>query len=437
MVGPARARSAPPNLKAARMSKRSLVPAIALPLWLLLAAPPLAGQVGPAPRVFFDCRSPECDQTYYRTEIGWVSWVRDQADADVYVLMTSQQTGGGGREYLLDFEGRGANADFRQQVRFRALSTDTERERLDGLALTLGLALGQFATHAGYRDLVSVEGSVGGMAGGLVSPAEVDDPWDLWVFRINGNGNFEGQSSRSETRLSTGLSVDRVTPTWKQSYRANFNRRSERIEFDDDDTFEYDRHDWGVNWRVVYALAEHFSTGVSGNVGRNTTNNQDIWGQLNPAIEYSFFPYQEATRRSLTAFYEVGPVYRHYFDVTLYGRTEELRAEQALTLEFAQRQPWGSASVNLRGSTYLHDLQRNNVQLRGDLSFRVVRGLDLDMGASYERVRDQIYLRGGDLTPEERLLRLQQEQTDYRVRTYFGLSYQFGSPFNNVVNNRM
>ena len=404
----------------------------------LLASAPLAGQTnGAAPRVFFDCRSPECDQTYYRTEIDWVSWVRDQADADVYVIMTSQQTGGGGREYLLDFEGRGANADFNQQVRYRALSTDTERERLDGLALTLGLALGQFATHAGYRDIVTVERVGGQRTGGVVSPLEVDDPWDLWVFRVNGNGNFEGQSSRNEWRMSTGLNVDRVTPTWKQSYRVNFNRRSERIEFDDREPFEYDRHDWGVNWRVVYSLAEHFSAGVSGNVGRNTTNNQDLWGQFNPAVEYSFFPYEEATRRSLTAFYEIGPVYRSYFEETLFGRTEELRAEQALSLEFAQRQPWGSASVNLRGSTYLHDVERNNVQLRGDLSFRVVRGLDLNMGASYERVRDQIYLRGGDLTPEERLLRLQQEQTDYRARTYFGLSYQFGSPFNNVVNNRM
>jgi hypothetical protein len=91
-----------------------------------------------APRVFFDCRSPQCDNTYYRTEIDWVSWVRDQADADVYVIMTSQETGGGGREYLIDLLGRGAQAAFSLDTRYRALATDTERERLDGVALTLG-----------------------------------------------------------------------------------------------------------------------------------------------------------------------------------------------------------------------------------------------------------------------------------------------------------
>ncbi len=401
-----------------------------------------AQEAGGAPRVFFDCRSQECDQTYYRTEVDWVSWVRDQADADVYVLMTSQQTGAGGREYLLDLEGRGTNADFRLGARYRAVATDTERERLDGIALTLGLALAQFATQAGYRDLVTLarsaseeEGATG--AGGLVSADQVDDPWDLWTFRLNANGNYEGQSSRNEWRVSSGLNVDRVTPTWKQSYSANFNRRGQRVEFDNRPDFVDNRHDWGVNWRVVYALAQQWSLGVSGNVGRNTTNNQDYWGQMNPAVEYSFFPFEEATRRAWTVFYEIGPVYRHYFERTLLDQTEELRAEQALTVSFSQRQPWGSAGVNLRGSTYLHDVERNNVQLNGNLDFRIVRGLDMNVGASYERVRDQIYLRGGNLTAEERLLRLQQEQTEYRARMNFGLSYRFGSPFNNVVNNRM
>jgi len=70
------------------------------------------------------------------------------------------------------------------------------------------------------------------------------------------------------------------------------------------------------------------------------------------------------------------------------------------------------------------------------LSFRVTRGLDLNVGASYSRVRDQVFLPGGDLTDEERLLELQTQQTDFEKSLNFGFSYQFGSIFNNVVNNR-
>ena len=47
-----------------------------------------------------------------------------------------------------------------------------------------------------------------------------------------------------------------------------------------------------------------------------------------------------------------------------------------------------------------------------------------------------MYLAGGGMSQEERLLRLQREATDYEASLDFGLSYQFGSIFNNVVNNR-
>ena len=394
------------------------------------------------PRVFFDCRGPRCDFNYYRTEIDWVAWVRDQRDAHVHVIMTTQQTGAGGREFILDVMGRDSYAGYEAQHRYQSLPVDTEREELDGVALTLGLALGQFATESGFRDLIQLTGAGAvddaerAAALGVVGPEEVDDPWNLWIFRVNAQGEFDGESSRRTWNARTSFNASRVTPTWIQRYSGNYNRRDQRIEFPDREPFVDERYDWGLMARVVYALAEHVSVGFSSNVGRNTRNNQSSWGQFNPAIEYSLFPYEEATRRSLTAFYEIGPVYRRYFEETIHNRTSELRAEQALTLEFSQRQPWGNASLRLSGSTYLHDLGANNTSLRGNLRFRVTRGLDVNVGASYSRVRNQIYLSGVGLTQEERLLRLEQEATDYQASADFGISYQFGSIFNDVVNNR-
>jgi len=394
---------------------------------------------GVAPRVFFDCNSRDCDRTYYRTEIDWVTWVRDQQDANVHVIMTSQNTGAGGREYILDFMGRGVNESYVAQSRYQSLPTDTQRERLDGVALTLSLGLATFATETGYRNVVRVDGigTAGAAAqGGVVSADQVEDPWNLWVFRVNANGSYESESNQESRRLGAGFNASRVTPTWKQSYNGNYNDRRQEFELGDGSRFIDTRYDWGVRARVVYSVAEHWSIGVNSNVGRNTRNNQELWGQMNPAVEYSFFPYEEATRRSLTAFYEIGPVYRDYFEETLLGETEEWRAEQALTLRFDQRQPWGNANIRLTGSAYLHDLSQNNVRLRGNLSFRITRGLNINLGASYTRVRDQLFLPAGDLTDEERLLELKTQQTDYEASIDFGFSYQFGSIFNNVVNNR-
>lgn len=422
-----------------------LISGLTIPAAPARAQGPVPQRPTTVPRVFFDCRGPECNNTYYRTEIGWVAWVRDQQDAHVHVIMSSQRTGVGGREYLLDFLGRGAYQNYEARSRYQSLPTDTQRERLDGVTLTLGLGLATFATESGYRDVVQLDGiapvgelnaNVDTPPEGILSPDDVQDPWHLWVFRLNANGNFDSESNQSSRRLRTGFNISRVTPTWMQNYNGNFNNRRQEFALSDGSRFVDSRYDWGFSARVVYAVSGHWSVGVRSNVGRNTRNNQSFWGQANPALEYSFFPYQDATRRSLTAFYEIGPVYRDYFEMTLFEKSEELHGEQALTLDFSQRQPWGNASIRLSGSAYLHDRTQNNVSLRGNLSFRITRGLDLNVGASYSRVRDQIFLSGGDLSDEERLLELQTQQTDFQQSLNFGFSYQFGSIFNNVVNNR-
>jgi len=406
-----------------------------------MAPSSLTAQSGGRPRVFLDCQGGGCDFNYFRTEIPWVTWVRDQNDANLHIIFTRQDTGAGGREYVLDFLGRGSYASYAQQSLYHTLSTDTQREELDGVALMLSVGIAHFATESGFRNLIQVTGVPDELglpaAQGILTAEEADDPWDLWVFRINANGRFDGESSRREWNVNGGLNANRVSPTWKQSYGASYGRNSRRIEYDDGrDPFLYHRTDWSVNWRVVYSLAEHFSAGFSGNVGRNERNNQDFWGQFNPAVEYSFFPYEQATRRSLTAFYEIGPVYRHYVATTLLGEDAEVRVEQALRIGLEQRQPWGQAGVNVRASHYLHDIHTNNLSVNGNLNFRVVRGFNLNVGGSFSRVRDRYYLPGGDLTDEERLLELRQLQTDYTAQIRFGFEYEFGSIYNNVVNNR-
>jgi len=48
-----------------------------------------------APKVFIDCD--HCDIDYIRTEITFVNYVWDRQEADVHILITTQDTGGGGR----------------------------------------------------------------------------------------------------------------------------------------------------------------------------------------------------------------------------------------------------------------------------------------------------------------------------------------------------
>jgi hypothetical protein len=392
-----------------------------------------------APRIFFDCQGPQCDNTYHRTEIPWVTWVRDQQDADLHVIMTSQTTGAQGREYLLDATGREAYSDYQDETLYQALSTDTQRERLDGVSHALGLAFARFAQYAGFRDLVSLQASRSGGTGrspGLVSSEQVNDPWNLWTFRVNGNGNFNGEETRVTRRFSGGVNASRVTPTWKQSYGGFLNYNFQRTKFSSGSRFVDRRTDWNFNSTIVYSMAEFWSIGFTSRVGRNVRENQAFSAEINPALEFSIFPYDEATRRSVTAFYEVGPAYFDYIEVTVDDRLTETRFQEALTLEVSQRQTWGDVRVNIRGSHYFHDFDRNNLDIGGNVSFRIMRGLDVNFGGNYSLVADQLYIPLEDLSDEELLSGARRAPTDKQYGFFVGLSYQFGSIFNNVVNNR-
>jgi hypothetical protein len=399
------------------------------------------------PRVFLDCNGRDCNSQYFRTEIAWVNWVNDREVADVHVIFTSTSTGAGGNEYQLDLLGRAAQSDYTDAMRYQSLPTDTERERLDALTDALAIGLARFASAAGYTGLVRIDGVE--QAGvdpraRVVSQDEVSDPWNLWVFRLNAGGNLQGESNSQEKRLNGGFNASRVTPTWKFNLGSNVDYNERQYDLEDGSVFFDQRTDWGVRPYLVYALSDRWSIGARGEVARMTRFNQDFRLEVTPALEYSFFPYEEATRHALTVSYRIGPAYRRYIEETLFAETAETRWEQSLELDLSERQPWGEAGASISASNFLFlpdtDLYADglyNVSLNGNLQVRIIRGLSVELQGNIGWVQDQIYLSAGGVSDEERLLRLQQQQTDFQYGVQVGFSVQFGSIYNNVVNNRL
>lgn len=397
--------------------------------------------MGTRPRVFLDCNAPNCDRQYFRTEITWVNWVNDREVADVHVIVGAVSTSGGGREYQLDFLDAHAEDDegYEEQLNYSSLGTDTNRETLDGLTFTLGLGIAEWANTHGFRGLVTLRGQdpeLGGSATRrLVSQEEVNDPWNLWVFSLNGNANRDSEETSTTMQFNGGFNASRVTPTWKLNFNTFVNHRRLRRELSTG-TFNDIRTNWTFNQLAAYSIAEHWSVGVVGSVGKSVSDNQRLRADISPAIEYSFFPYDEATRRSLTAFYRIGPRYFDYFEETIFQQTEELRFEQSIDIDLSQRQTWGDAGLTLSFSHYLHDIHKNRRSIRGNISYRITRGVEVNASGDFAWVNDQIYLPGEDATDEEALLNLQRRATDFESRLSVGLRIQFGSIYNNVVNNR-
>ncbi len=99
--------------------------------------------------------------------------------------------------------------------------------------------------------------------------------------------------------------------------------------------------------------------------------------------------------------------------------------------------PWGSASIDLTATHFLQYPADYNLELSGNLDYRIVRGLSLDLFAGIEQIKSQRYLPIGGASDEEVLLERRALATDFRFWAGFGIRYTFGSIYNNVVNARL
>ena len=132
----------------------------------------------------------------------------------------------------------------------------------------------------------------------------------------------------------------------------------------------------------------------------------------------------------------LGLVVANYADTTIFDKLEETRPLHRLIAAAEAVQPWGSLEGRLVASSYLDDFSQNRLTFFGEFRIRIVRGLNFTVDGSYSRVRDQLSLIKAGLSDEDVLVRLKELKTDYRYFVSLGLSYTFGSKFNNVVNPR-
>ena len=362
--------------------------------------------------------------------------MRDRTLADVHLIVTSSQTGGGGRVYALDFVGLDALEGQDDVLPYTSASTDTEAENLAGLTNVIGAGLARYSSLIGRPVGFTVEGGGNDGTGSLVGADQVEDPWNFWVFEVSADLDFDGEETEKSRRQSGSFEARRTTDIWKVEIdvRGNFSRDERELE--DGEVITDDRTNWNAGVLMAYALADHWSLGLLGGAGASTRRNQEFGADGAVSLEYSFFPYLQAPRRSLTARYDVGLTYFDWEEETIFFETEELRPQQALRLELFQLQPWGESRVSLDGRQFLNDLSQWSVSLRGDLEIRLVRGLELELEGDLELIEDQIFISREGLTDEEILLGRFERPTSYSYEFSVGLSFEFGSIYNNVVNNR-
>ncbi|MEE9553819.1 MAG: hypothetical protein V3W18_05925 [candidate division Zixibacteria bacterium] len=380
-----------------------------------------------APNVYIDCSG--CDRDYLRTEIPFVNFVRDRRQADIHILVSDQRTGGGGRENTIEFMGQGKFAEMADTLIYISNETDTDDMIREGITSVFKIGLTRYVAKTPLGEYLSIAYSK------PASPTAVKDKWDSWVFEIGGNCWFDGEKSYRSLSINGDIEASRVTEKSKIEFGFWGNYNEDKYDYEDYKALSISRSK-GFDGGYIRSLTDHWSAGLWSDVYSSTYSNKAMQAKITPAVEYNIFPYDQSNRRQLRLGYNVGVVYTDYEEETIYGKTTEWLAGQSLEVTLELVQPWGSIYVSLSGSHYLHDLGKNKAQLYSRLSVRIIEGLSVDFNGSVSRIHDQISLRKGGANEEEVLLRRRELATSYDYWGSVGISYSFGSIYNNVVNPR-
>jgi hypothetical protein len=387
----------------------------------------------PPLRVFLDCGP--CDFDYVREEVPVVDYVRDRAVADVHVLVTTQDTGGGGEEYIFNFIGLGAlegRADTLTYVSQQFMTEDEERE---GYTQTFSLGLVRYLVYTGRSSTLEIDFGDGEEQQQTVNPA--DDPWNLWVFEASVGAELSGESRQKDKTFEGSFEGGRVTEEFKIDFGFRADYQEEEFELRSGAVEVSSTTEMEADAMVVWSLGSNWSWGIAGAVGKDQSVNQALYTQAAPALEYSLYPYDEFTRRQITATYRVGMSTYHYEKRTIFDQISEIRPMHSLELGANFQQPWGELTVSLEGSNFLDSPRTHRVDLFSRLEWRLARGVNLDIQGNVARVKDQIYLSAEGLDDNEILIGQRELGTDFEYGIEMGLSFTFGSIFNNVVNPRL
>ncbi len=368
---------------------------------------------------------------YLRQELDYVDHVRDRLQAQVHVIATSQRAGGGGREYTLTFSGREEFAALSDTLRYSVYEGDSEEERQEKMLHAVELGLVRYLARTPMAERTTIAVAAAEEAEG----AAVVDPWNSWLFRISANAWQNGSKYYRNINTWTSVQASRVTEEWKFRSSLSLNYSENAFQLSGGEEVSYSRSRYGSS-SLVKSVNDHWSVGASAWASSSLYDNIDLGLYLGPAVEFNVFPYSESARRSLTAKYSIGFVHYDYDQETIYEKLEERLGRHGLELDLDLIRDWGSVGFRLEGRHYLHDFDLNRLDAHANLNLKLVKGLSLNLHGGYSAIHDQISLAGYDATDEDILLQRRELETQYNYSLSMGLSYSFGSIYNNVVNTR-
>ncbi len=370
------------------------------------------------------------NKQYLKDKITYVNYVRDTRTAEVHILQTKQNAGNGGKEYSYIFTGNMRFKNKNDTLSFYTTADNTNDEIRKKQLKILKIGLMTYVAHTPYADKINISFSEDSL-----SAQNPVDKWRNWVFNLSAYANTTADDSYVNYNASAGVGLNKVTQ--KNKIEIDYtNYYNLSIFYLEDDTVRSERETNYFRTLFAKSIGEHWALGFNADFGNSTYNNKKIFTGFWPTVEYNIFPYSKSNVIQLRLQYLIGPKYYKYYDTTIYNKTEQFFNHQKLAIAFRINKKWGYINTSISGQHLFFDFSKNRLNINNSLNIRVFKGLSVSFNGNFSIIHDQIFLPKNTMSYEEILLRQQQASTNYSYWLSMGLSYTFGSIYNNVVNPR-
>ena len=393
-------------------------------------------------KVFIDCNNTWCDQTFIKTEINIVDFLLDRQAADVHVLITDQNTGGGGDEYQLIFFGQNQFKHMTDTIKFINEPNATDFEERDMLIKYIKLGLAPYIARTKMGKEVDIKMKTDKLPDSAKSSVlKTKDPWNYWIFRTGVFGSINEEESVKESSFNGNISASRITEETKLVFELNGGKNKTIFEYEDDSTGliqkEIIRNDnYDFSHYLIKSISNHWSWGYEAGLSRSTRSNNKRRTIFRTGVEYNIFPYKEVNTKYFTIAYVLDVRHNSYIDSTLYDKKNETLFGHSIESNIAFNQKWGTIEMGIEYHNYFHKWRILNLEAYLELEIRITGGLSFSVFTFGELLRDQIYLPKEKASLEDVLTRRRELESGYRFGTHFGINYRFGSKLNNFVNPR-
>jgi hypothetical protein len=380
--------------------------------------------------IFIDCNF--CDISFMKQNLANVNFVRDRKVADVHLLFTRQRNGAGGWEERIQFIGMGEFSRYTDTLEYAIDPNMTQDEKRRTQLKYIEFGLLRFWLAKGLQDKITIQMDRTDTIGNGIPD---DDPWNGWVFGMYVGGWFNGQETSNSINVNGNINTSRVTEKNKFSLRVGYNQRINTFDYDTIKTIARQQNSW-LDIQDIVSINDHWSYGFIGEAGNSIFSNFRFYGDLGAGIEYDFFRYEDSYEKQVILAYHAGGRYNDYYDTTIFNKSDELVGWHKFIIGAATNKEWGRFSTTITYRNFLHDFSLNSLGIRMNFNIRLFKGFNWRVQGGFSINRNQINISAEGATAEEVLLQQQQLKSGYNYWGNTGISYNFGSIYNTVVNPR-